>query len=435
MTINVFLLESIPIAPYKSRKCCTYVVPNCFMSSIKIVLRKKKNEDLHSIAIRITRDRRSSFIYLGQKIKEKDWDAKAQLVKSSHPNYKRLNNFILKKRTEANNNALELETQKDDISSKAIKQKIRPSGGSTFFAQAQLYLNGLKIAGKYNQYTSEKPRIKHFKDFLNGEDIAFSDITVGMLEKYKNYLKGALNVSERTAVNHWVVIRSVFSQAMKDNVVDPKYYPFGKGKIKIKFPESVKIGLSTEEIKKLEEVKLEDDYQHHCRNLFLISFYFAGMRVSDVLRLRFSDFQNSRLHYKMGKNNKAGSLKIPEKAERIIQQYEQFKTNKDELIFPELKRLQNLDDNFNTQRAIAFAASRIDKCLRLHVAKAAGIDKKITMHIARHSFGNISGDRIPVQMLQKLYRHSKIETTIGYQANFIHKDADDALDAVLAFEP
>lgn len=55
------------------------------------------------------------------------------------------------------------------------------------------------------------------------------------------------------------------------------------------------------------------------------------------------------------------------------------------------------------------------------------------MHIARHSFGNISGDRIPIQMLQKLYRHSSITTTIQYQSNFIQKDADDALDKVVNF--
>jgi hypothetical protein len=36
-------------------------------------------------------------------------------------------------------------------------------------------------------------------------------------------------------------------------------------------------------------------------------------------------------------------------------------------------------------------------------------------------------------MLQKLYRHTNIETTTGYQANFIHKDADSALEAVLNF--
>jgi hypothetical protein len=34
-------------------------------------------------------------------------------------------------------------------------------------------------------------------------------------------------------------------------------------------------------------------------------------------------------------------------------------------------------------------------------------------------------------MLQKLYRHSDLKTTIGYQSNFIHKSADDALDAVI----
>ena len=55
------------------------------------------------------------------------------------------------------------------------------------------------------------------------------------------------------------------------------------------------------------------------------------------------------------------------------------------------------------------------------------------MHIARHTFGDISGERISLQMLQKLYRHSSITTTIGYQANFIHKDADEALDAVIGF--
>lgn len=51
------------------------------------------------------------------------------------------------------------------------------------------------------------------------------------------------------------------------------------------------------------------------------------------------------------------------------------------------------------------------------------------MHIARRTFAMISGDKIPVQMLQKLYRHSSITTTIGYQAGFIYKSADDALDA------
>ena len=65
------------------------------------------------------------------------------------------------------------------------------------------------------------------------------------------------------------------------------------------------------------------------------------------------------------------------------------------------------------------------------IAKEVGITKNVTCHIARHSFGNISGDKIPIQMLQKLYRHSDITTTINYQQSFINKDTDDALEIVI----
>jgi len=55
------------------------------------------------------------------------------------------------------------------------------------------------------------------------------------------------------------------------------------------------------------------------------------------------------------------------------------------------------------------------------------------MHISRHTFGQIAGDKIPLPALQKLYRHSNITTTMGYQSNFQPKQTDDALDSVLNF--
>lgn len=53
------------------------------------------------------------------------------------------------------------------------------------------------------------------------------------------------------------------------------------------------------------------------------------------------------------------------------------------------------------------------------------------MHISKHTFRNLSGNWIPITILQNLYRHTDIKTTINYQDNFIYKDADDALDAVV----
>ena len=67
------------------------------------------------------------------------------------------------------------------------------------------------------------------------------------------------------------------------------------------------------------------------------------------------------------------------------------------------------------------------------IAEECEIAKNLSNHIARHTFGNIAGDKIHPLMLQKLYRHSDLKTTLNYQANFIYKDADDALDSVINF--
>ncbi len=401
------------------------------MASIKVVLRKKKNKDgTFPLAIRITKDRKTSFIHLGQHLKEKDWDASNQKVKKSHPNSIRLNNYILKKLSEANDKSLELESTKRVVTAKSVSQKIKPKSGETVFSQADLFLERLKEAGKYNRWNNEKSNIRHLKAFLKN-DIAFQELTIPMLNRYKTFLLSNYQISERTAINHLVTVRSIFSQAINEGACDAKYYPFGKGKIIIKFPESKKIGLTTDEVRKIEEVELEGR-ANHARNLWLISFYFAGMRVSDVLRLNWSDFHDGRLYYTMGKNNKTDSLKVSEKAQKILDIYENERVANNDLVFPDIRHV-DLSDKFEAEKKIKTRIKVVDVILRNDVALAAGIKKKLTMHIARHTFGNISGDRIPIQMLQKLYRHTDIKTTIGYQANFIHKDTDDALESVIGF--
>ncbi|MCB0451175.1 MAG: tyrosine-type recombinase/integrase, partial [Confluentibacter sp.] len=153
--------------------------------------------------------------------------------------------------------------------------------------------------------------------------------------------------------------------------------------------------------------------------------------VSDVLQLRKYDFTDGRLLYRMNKNQKVVSLKVPEKAKIILEQYEEFSLCKEDLIFPYLKGT-NFKDSKEVLTRIKTATRTINRRLEI-VAKTLKIDKKLSMHIARHSFGNISGDKIPIQMLQKLYRHSSITTTINYQSSFMKRDTDDALDKVINF--
>ncbi len=403
------------------------------MASLKIVLRPKPNKDgTFPLAIRITKDRTSSFTFIGHSIEANQWDATNQKVKKNHPNSARLNNLLTAKKAEASAKLIEMETNKTDVSSHVIKTGIKGSKAGTFFKQAEIYLDNLKKNGKFNQHSADGPRIERMREFVDGGDITFEEINPAFLKRFKAYLKGTRSITERTAVNHLVVIRTVFNQAIAAGVADKKHYPFGKGKIVIKFPDSLKIGLTPEEVKKLEELDLPlDSPFNHARNIWLFSFYFAGMRVSDVLRLKWSDFQDNRLYYSMGKNDKGDSLIVGDKPLRILNQYKRDEP-KNNLVFPDLETLDNLDNAFEVQRRINQRVKRIDELLK-DIAGKIETDKKLTMHIARHTFGNISGDKIPIQMLQKLYRHTSITTTIGYQGNFIHKDKDEALASVIGF--
>lgn len=399
------------------------------MASVSIVLRKTPNkEGKHNLYLRIIKDRKTSQTSIGHSVLLADWDSIKQVVRKSHPNSARLNNLIAKKISEATDKLVEMETSNTDTSAKAIKKAVVSAKDGTFFKQSKIYIDQLKATGKFNQRSADEPRINRFKKFLKNEDINFSEISPGLLKRFKAYLIGTHNVSERTAVNHLVVIRTVYNRAVADGVTDKKNYPFGKGKMVIKFPDSSKIGLSTDEVKALEEVELPSG-ENHARNLWLVSFYFAGMRVSDVLRLKWSDFQNDRLYYAMGKNLKAGSLKVPSKVLEILKQYP-IGSNAHDLVFPDLAKMPDLSKLYEVQSYIKTRVRSCNDYLK-NIAVKMELTKPLSMHVSRHTFAQISADRIPANVLQRLYRHSDIKTTMGYQSNFINKTTDDALAAVI----
>jgi len=401
------------------------------MASVKAVLRKKENkkDGTYPLAIRITKDRKSSYIYLGHQLHRDQWDEVTCQVKK-HPNAARLNNLIAHKIAELSGQAIDDQTKRKRTTAKAIKETVEGTGkGSSFFRYAEEdYLRNLRDLGSYNRYVAEKPRIAHFREFLDGADIAFQDITIPLLRRFSAYLKRTRQIKDRTIINHLIIIRTIFNQAIQAGFVTAEHYPFGKHGIQIKFPDSVKIGLTPEEVTMLEEAVLPPT-QDHARNIWLISFYFAGMRVSDVLRLKWSDFKDGRLYYMMGKNDKAGSFKVSPKAQRILDKYAD-REHLHDLVFPELAVVKDINDKYSVQKKTSEAVSRFNKHLK-KITPEIGIEKKVSMHIARHTFGNISGDKIPVQMLQKLYRHSNITTTVNYQSNFIFKDTDEALEKVI----
>lgn len=444
------------------------------MANIKIVLRKNmmKKDGSIPLALRISENYKTNYKWLGQYVFEKDWDKVAGKAKRTHPNFKKLNNFLMKKLTEAND--IYFDTKDENITPKQVKQKLKGPGGSkSFFTVAAERIQRKHDRGTFSVAKPELSILYNLEEFLNlkttlsknanikaikerrkeriskarkseysfedginhfkkNKKLKFRDINEAFLEKFKTFCSAYLNQKTRTITNQLIFIRTLFNIAIKDGVVSSKFYPFAGEKEKIRIGSGNKIGLTIQEVEKIEVLKLEKNTSiWHTHNVWLISFYFAGIRISDVVKLRWTDFKDNRLYYVMNKNEKPLSLKIPEKADAILKFYKKNQSENNGYVFPFLKEANSKDkeDVFVKTRN---ATKLFNKYLK-KIAKKCDIDKNLSNHIARHSFGNIAGDRIHPLMLQKLYRHSDLKTTLNYQANFINRDADEALDSVINF--
>ncbi|MBJ6367690.1 site-specific integrase [Snuella sedimenti] len=400
-------------------------------SSVQITLRRKPNKNgQYPLAIRITKNRRSTYKLIGHYIDIEDWDNNNKLVRESHPNSEKLNQLISSKIHDANKRLITLQTKNDDLTATFIKKEIYKSKKKlSFFELAQEHLEELEIYNKHNRLSSDTAYVNYIQRFNKSKELSFDEIDERFLRKLKIYLIKEHSLCLTSIMNVFVFIRLLFNKAIKDKIAKQKQYPFGGNKIKIKFPETEKIGLNADEIIRIETLTNLSHSEIHARNIWLYSFNFAGIRVSDALRTKWSDIKDDRLYYRMGKNCKILSLKLSDKVKNILDYYIKDKRHVDDFIFPELKKA-NLKDSKDVFNKIKTANKKFNYYLK-SIAEKANINKKLTMHIARHSFGNVAGDTIHPLMLQKLYRHSDLKTTINYQANFIHKPADEALESVI----
>ena len=225
------------------------------MATIKVLLRENRIDKAGEapLALRITYNRKSTFVFLGHRLEPKFWDDEKLNVKKSHPNSTRLNNFIAKKLSDVQNYILQQEEKKESLNFELLKSKVtnRPNKKNGFKKVALDYLSELEAMELFTRLGPDRSRINHFLDFVNG-DILFEQITLAKLEKFKVYLKTTYKHSDRTVFNHMVLLRTLFNRAIKYDIVDLKYYPFGSSGYVMKRPQAEKIGLEAGEIKKIE---------------------------------------------------------------------------------------------------------------------------------------------------------------------------------------
>lgn len=270
----------------------------------------------------------------------------------------------------------------------AVKKNTPINVTFTVFAKEYVKHSDRRQSTKDNLITT----INVLQEFRPGLD--FKDITYSFLKDFESYLREKGN-SVNTVAKHLRQLRTLVNEAINQGYIHADAYPFRK--FKIKQEKGRHEFLTPDELRKLENLEVNDRKMRHVLDAFLFCCY-VGLRFSDFCQLAPDNFirVNGKrwLHFKSIKTGI--ELRLPlhllfeGKALGILERYN-------------IEEFASLGCN-----------SDVNKYLT-QIAGMARIKKHITYHTARHTCATLLIHQgVPITTVQKLLGHTSVKTTEIY---------------------
>jgi integrase/recombinase XerD len=380
---------------------------------ISLDTRREKNDGTYPIIMRLGHNGQTTAIPLGISVIEADWDLKKRSVKKSYKGVSsvtRLNNQIEKTKTDAMDIILKLHETGilQTLSIINLKERItKKDARDSFFQFANQCVEDLVKTQQIGTARSYKGLISVLKDYRQGKDLLFKEITYDFLSKFEIHHKSKGNGLNGLSV-YMRAIRAIYNKAIKSGVVEKDQYPFEE--YKIKSAPTDKRALDGDLLKKIIELNLSTD--HACfntRNYFVASYMMYGMNFADMAYLEKGDIENGRVRYRRKKTRKVYDIKITSQLESILRYY--IGQNLDsEFVFPILKR----SSPDLREKDIQWARKRYNIKLKV-LASMCGIESNLTSYVSRHSFATQAMMRdVPITAISSMLGHSSLKTTEIY---------------------
>jgi len=225
-------------------------------------------------------------------------------------------------------------------------------------------------------------------------------------------------------------LRTLFNQAISNNIVKESKYPFGKTKYQIPSGVNVKKALEKNDIIKIFKYEAEDmSYEALAKDIWIFSYLCSGINICDILRLKDENLDETRIIFirkKTSGSSRRNHLK-PVLVRRnpainaIIKKWRTLPSNSGPHIFPILNGVEDQEKEY-------LIIKQFTKLVNKHmnkIAKEVGIDKKVTTYTARHSFATIlKRAGAPIEYISESLGHSNLKVTENYLDSF----DDDTID-------
>lgn len=407
------------------------------MATITPILRKQKRDQRGRcpIWLRISDRDQTRFVSLGEKVLPSRWNKGKGRVRKGHPHATLLNRLIEKKVEEAREEVLRLKLDDTYATAEHLKEMLQPDQqAGDFLAFWQRHLEALQQKGNVGRYRRLRATCKKVEAFARQKrllPLTFDRLTVRFLNEFETHCIADLKNKQSTVATNLSDIRSLVNKAVDEGRLELSSSPFVRFTIEQgEAPERTK--LSFEEVRSLEALDLEEkSLLALTRDVFLFAFYAAGVRFADVAWMTTGrivagdDREPDRLTYRMGKTGRHHAVKITPPARKILERYLTKKSG-NAFVFP---LFEGYDlSTPERYRAKASQNALCNKYLK-QLAEQAGIDKPLSMHVARHSFADAARTAgWSIYDIQKALGHHSVAMTERYLKAFDQEALDGKMD-------
>jgi integrase/recombinase XerD len=253
----------------------------------------------------------------------------------------------------------------------------------------------------YRRYATQ------FTAFLAGVNKAICHTTVEDMVEFSEYLYNR-NLAAPTIQTYMAAVKSLLSFAYKTGYI--KFNPGAAIKLK-KIDQRLHEKVLTEtDIALMIRLTQRADYRfrsQQARDVLLLKLlYVAGLRVSELVGLRWRDFtprDRTGQVTVVGKGNKSRHILLPEYLWQELMEY-RGAAGKDAYVFPSRQG----------QGTRPLQRQNVDPIIK-DAAQRAGLTEKVSCHWLRHSHATHNAERgVPVPLIQQTMGHADIATTSAY---------------------
>ncbi|WKN44295.1 site-specific integrase [Tunicatimonas pelagia] len=360
------------------------------------------------IYARVTINRERAEISTGQKIESDRWNVNTGSVRGNKEDARTINMVLSNVRNKVKAIYYDLTEHQRIVTAEVVKNTFLGKG-SLEYSLLQIFQQHnedmrAQVGKEYATGTLERYQtsLKLTKEFLkhkyNRDDIYFSELQYSFITDYEFFLKTVRGNSHNTASKYLRNFKKIIRIAVVNGWLDRD--PFLAYKCSLR--EVKRDYLTQDELDRIMAKRFSSERLTHVRDVFVFCCY-TGLAYADVFKLSSSDISRGIdgeywLFTARRKTGVSSNVPLLSPALEILEKYEDY---------AEVMNGKQLLPVITNQKLNAYLKEIADVC---------GINKKLTFHIARHTFATTVTltNGVPIESVSSMLGHKNLRTTQIY---------------------